>query len=162
MTSPPDSTDSPYSLSRDAFGQLIFSDAEHGESASVVPVRAFPISDPETGIALVDPEGQERLWIEHFDELPAAMSALIKDELARREFVPQIQAIRHVSSFACPSIWTVKTDRGETTLTLKGEEDIRRLGEKKLLIADIHGIQYLIRDQSALDLTSRKILDRFL
>jgi hypothetical protein len=31
-----------------------------------------------------------------------------------------------------------------------------------LLIADRHGIQFLVRDLSALDHTSRRLLDRFL
>ena len=47
-------------------------------------------------------------------------------------------------------------------MILKGEEDIRRLPNNALLIADSHGINYLIRDRAALDAHSRKILDRFL
>jgi hypothetical protein len=45
---------------------------------------------------------------------------------------------------------------------LKGEEDIRRVAQSTLLIADSHGIQFLIRDLTALDNASRKLLDRFL
>jgi hypothetical protein len=36
------------------------------------------------------------------------------------------------------------------------------LDREKLLIADTHGIQFLVRDIQALDRASRKILDRFL
>jgi hypothetical protein len=46
--------------------------------------------------------------------------------------VPKIRRLKSVSSFATSSQWTVETDRGETTLVLKGEEDIRRLGERFL------------------------------
>ncbi len=67
-----------------------------------------------------------------------------------------------VSSFACPSTWQVATDRGAAELTLKGEEDIRRLSPSRLLIADANGIQFLIRDLARLDRHSRKLLDRFL
>ena len=45
---------------------------------------------------------------------------------------------------------------------LKGEEDIRRLSQTRLLIADSHGIQFLVRDIGTLDRHSRKLLDRFL
>jgi hypothetical protein len=46
---------------------------------------------------------------------------------------------------------------------LRGDEDIRRIGkDNALLIADVHGIQYLVRDQFALDTASKKILDRFM
>ena len=76
--------------------------------------------------------------------------------------MPEIRAIRAVSSFATPSTWTIDTDRGATALVLKGEEDIRRLARTSLLIADRNGIQYLIRDIGALDRASRKLLDRFL
>ena len=45
---------------------------------------------------------------------------------------------------------------------LKGEEDIRRLTGKTLIVSDVDGVQYLIRDPLALDKHSRKLLDRFM
>jgi hypothetical protein len=56
----------------------------------------------------------------------------------------------------------VSTDRGPAELVLKGEEDIRRLSQTRLLIADANGIQFLVRDLNRLDRHSRKLLDRFL
>ena len=79
-----------------------------------------------------------------------------------REFMPVINRIVSVSSYATPSTWQVKTNHGDTRLVLKGEEDIRRLAPPALLIADSNGIYYLIRDRNALDQNSRRILDRFL
>jgi len=151
-----------FSLIRNPFGRLVFTAANKEVHESVVPVRAFPIGAPDDGIALVSSEGHELLWIDRLESLPAAIATLIREELESREFVPLIHRIRSVSSFACPSTWDVATDRGDAQLVLKGEEDIRRLGREKLLIADAHGIQYLIRDLTALDRPSRKILDRFL
>ncbi|MCX8145099.1 MAG: DUF1854 domain-containing protein [Azovibrio sp.] len=152
----------PLQLERNTFGQLVFTDATGQRHTGVVPVRAFPITAPEHGLALLSPEGQELLWIEHLHALPHDMATLLAEELAEREFMPEIRAIRHVSSFATPSTWEVDTDRGPTRLVLKGEEDIRRLGANALLIADHHGLQYLIRDRQALDRQSRKFLMRFL
>lgn len=86
----------------------------------------------------------------------------MESELSRREFMPEIRRIRKVSTFATPSSWEVETDRGDTTLLLKGEEDIRRLPGGRLLISDSHGVQFLIRDPAALDRASRRLLDRFL
>ncbi len=82
--------------------------------------------------------------------------------MANREFMPVIQRINSVSSFATPSTWDLETDRGPTTMVLKGEEDIRRLTSPALLIADSRGIHFLIRDRYALDSHSKKMLDRFL
>jgi hypothetical protein len=47
-------------------------------------------------------------------------------------------------------------------LVLKGEEDIRRLSTTRLIVADAHGVQFLIRDLPSLDRHTRKLLDRFL
>ncbi len=151
-----------FRLVRNPFGRLVFTGADGEVHEAVVPVRAFPIGAPDEGIALVSTEGHELVWIDRLESLPAEIAALIREELESREFVPVIRRIRGVSSFACPSTWEVDTDRGDALLVLKGEEDIRRLGRDKLLIADAHGIQYLIRDLTVLDRPSRKILDRFL
>ena len=56
----------------------------------------------------------------------------------------------------------METDRGDTSLVLRGEEHIRRLDGNRLLIADEHGVQFLVRDCRALDRASRALLDRFL
>ena len=151
-----------FKLIRNPFGLLVFTGADGEAHEGVVPVRAFPIGAPDEGIALVNSEGHELLWIDRVEDLPEDIAQLVQEELASREFVPEIKRIRSVSSFACPSTWELDTDRGDARLVLKGEEDIRRLDREKLLIADTHGIQFLIRDIQALDRTSRKILDRFL
>jgi hypothetical protein len=147
-------------LSRSAFGRLILATPDGPQE--VVPVRAFPIAEPDRGISLVDGDGHERAWIDRLAELPAAQRALVEEELGSREFVPEIRALREVSSFATPSTWQVDTDRGPCALVLKGEEDIRRLSQTMLMIADSNGIQYLIRDLGLLDRHSRRLLDRFL
>jgi len=151
-----------FKLERDAFGQLVLTTAQGERHDGVVPVRAFPIAAPDEGIALVNTEGHEVGWVDRVVDLPPAIGELIDEELASREFVPEIERIVDVSSFACPSTWQVVTNRGDATLVLKGEEDIRRLTQTRLMIADTHGIQFLIRDTGTLDRNSRKLLDRFL
>ena len=160
MTSAPDVRPH-FRLHRDGFGRLIFTGGD-GEASEAMPVRAFPIGAPDDGIALVDPHGHELAWIDRLAALPADLRGLVETELASREFMPVISRIRSVSSFATPTTWAVSTDHGDTEFVLKGEEDIRRLAGSALLIADNHGIHYLIRDRLALDAHSRKILDRFL
>lgn len=151
-----------FRVSRNAFGRLVLVAADGRAYEGVVPVRAFPIAAPEEGISLVSAEGHELAWLERLADLPPQPRALVEEELASREFVPEIRRLHRVSSFATPSTWEVETDRGETSFVLKGEEDIRRLGANGLLIADSHGIQFLIRDLTTLDKASRRLLDRFL
>jgi len=152
----------PFELSRNPFGRLVMTTAEGGVHEGVVAVRAFPITAPDDGIALVSADGHELAWIDRLEDLPAPARAIVEEELAGREFMPEIRRIVSVSTFATPSTWQVETDRGPTRLVLRGEEDIRRLVGTTLLISDSHGIHYLIRSLDSLDKASRKLLDRFL
>jgi hypothetical protein len=152
--------DSELSLRRDAFGRLQLDTA--AGAREVVVVRAFPLAAPGEGIALLGTDGHELAWVERLAGLPGDVRALLEAELASREFVPEISCIHSVSSFATPSTWQVATDRGESVLVLKGEEDIRRLPGGALLIADASGIHFRIRAPLDLDRNSRRLLDRFL
>ena len=151
-----------FQLQRDSYGQLVLCTENGDRHDGVTPVRAFPIAAPDEGISLMNYEGHEVAWIDSLAQLPPAIAQLIEEELASREFVPEIEQITEVSSFACPSSWQLSTNRGPATLLLKAEEDIRRLSPTRLLIADSNGIQFLVRDLSKLDRHSRKLLDRFL
>jgi len=151
-----------FTLSRDPYGKLLMTAADGQVIEGVAPVRAFPIQSPDEGISLVQGDGKEVAWIEHLDDLPPGSRALLIEELEGREFMPEISRVKSVSSFATPCTWDVATDRGDTQFVLKGEEDIRRIGAASLLIADNHGIQFLIRDMFTIDKHTRKILDRFL
>ncbi|MCZ8292009.1 MAG: DUF1854 domain-containing protein [Hylemonella sp.] len=148
-------------LSRNAYGKLALTLADGQIRTGVVPVRAFPIQAPERDISLLDADGHEVAWIEELARVPEPAQALIRAALAEREFMPEIRAILGVSSFSTPSTWQVRTDRGDTSFVLKGDEDIRRLAGNTLLVTDSHGIQFLIRDMTALDRESRRLLDRF-
>lgn len=157
-----DAVTSPFALTRNVFGKLVLTTPEGTMHDDVSPVRAFPIQAPDDGIALVSTDGREVAWIDRLDALQPAVRNLLEEELAGREFMPEIQVINSVTSFATPCTWRVDTDRGATHFVLRGEEDIRRIGQATLLISDNHGIHFLIRDLHTLDKSSRKILDRFL
>lgn len=152
----------PFDLRRDSFGVLHLTTAAGDIHAGVAPVRAFPIQDASGAIAMVQGDGREVAWIDRLDDLPAPVRQLLQEELDGREFMPEIVRIVDVSSFATPCTWTVATDRGATEFVLKDEGDIRRIGDASLLVADNHGIHYLLRNMFTIDKHSRKILDRFL
>ncbi len=155
----------PFTLTRNAMGQLVLTKVSAGETAheGITPVRAFALTAPDAGISLMSPEGKELLWIDSLDSLPENERRLIAEELAQREFMPIIRRILSVSSFATPSTWQIDTDRGATALILKSEDDIRRLKSPGgLLIADGNGLHFMIRDRRDLDAHSQKILKRFL
>ena len=150
-----------HTLERDTLGRLILIDASGLRHVGVYPVRAFPITAPGAGISIMDQSGKELCWFDAVSAIPELELGLIEDEMAAREFMPVIEKITKVSTFATPSIWDIETDRGPTRIRLKGEEDIRRIAGNTLLIADSNGLQFLIKDATQLDKVSKKLLDRF-
>ena len=154
-------SDADFELTQNATGQWqlqLGSGLHHG----VVVVRAFPIGAPDEAVSVLSAEGHELLWLPHPLQLPSAQKEAVLAALQAREFMPEIQRVDSVSSFTTPSTWSVQTHRGFTQFVLRGEEDIRRISSKTLIVADEHGVQFLIRDLPALDRHSRKLLDRFL
>lgn len=151
-----------FQLNRDPFGKLIVTLPDGSQHPGAVVVRAFPIAQPQRSISILSPEGKELVWIDDLDQVPAHERSLVEQALQGREFMPEITRLDGVNSFSTPSVWRVQTSRGATELVLKGEEDIRRLSPTTLIVADAHGVQFLIRNLPALDRHTRKLLDRFL
>ena len=151
-----------FALQRDAHGRWTCS-VEGVVHLSVQVVRAFPLSAPEEDIAIVSTEGNELVFVAQLGALDAPNQQALREALAEREFVPLIERIRSVSTFATPSTWQVDTDRGATELVLKVEEDIRRLpGASRLLVTSGSGVVFEIRDRNRLDRASQRLLERFL
>lgn len=149
-------------LERNGLGQLVLTLVDGSVYTGIVPVRAYPITAPLEGLSLFSADGHEVAWIERMDQVPPSMRALLEEDLALREFTPVIRAILDVSSFSTPSTWTVDTDRGPTRFVLKTEDDIRRLGQGRLLINSTQGLHFAVPNSAALDKASRKLLERFL
>lgn len=153
-----------FQLSRNALGRLVFIGADGDVHEGITPVRAFPIGAPDEGLSLVSTEGRELAWVPRIASLAPGPRALIEEELASREFSPEIKRLLQVSTFSTPSTWDVETDRGPIQLVLKGEEDIRRLPGNRaaLLITSSHCIVFKVPDLLALDRHSKRLLERFL
>lgn len=150
------------SLRRDAWGRLVLVDAAGTEHVDVSPVRAFPLTDPLGGVAIVDENGAELAWVPRLDAAPATLRAQLEAAFAEIEFVPRIVRIHRVHSATEPSQWDVETDRGRTQFVVKNDDDVRRLDARRAIVVDSHGIRYVIDDTRALDAYSRRALERFL
>ena len=151
-----------FDLVFDPFGKLVLTLADGTVHTGVVVVRAFPIMAAHEGISILGSHGKELVWIDHLDALAPAQRETVLQAVQEREFMPEIERLDGVNSFATPSVWRVQTNRGPTEFVLKGEEDIRRLSMHTLIVSDAHGVQYLIRHLPSLDRHTRKLLDRFL
>ncbi len=145
----------------DAWGRLVVETVDGRQFLGVDPVRAFPISAPNSWISFTDDHGREVFCLRSLDGLTAEARAILERELSLRDFVPVIARLHSISSESTPCDWSVETDHGPTRFTLDNEDDVRRLGPHRVMILDSRKLRYQIPDTRTLDGHSRRLLDRF-
>lgn len=155
------STTPPFRLTRDAFANLVLTDADGKEHAGVMPVRMFPFSEPTRWISIVDSQKREVATIDDLGHFPEDIQRLILEELRQQQFLPEIGRILHVSSDTEPCEWKVETDRGPTSFILKSEDDVRRIAPHHYLVSDALGMRYVVSDTRKLDSFSRRVMEEY-
>jgi hypothetical protein len=143
----------------DSLGQLTLLGRGDTRVENVRPIRLFPLSRPESWIAILDAAGREICCIEAIELLVPGQRTVLEQELEKREFVPIVKRILWVSGNSEPCEWKVETDRGGTSFILKDEKDVRRLGDQGVLVVDSFGIRYMIPDRNQLDSYSRRVVE---
>ena len=123
--------------------------------------RAFPLSNPDSYVSLVDEHHFERACFVTLDVLPTEARNVLERALEKSDFLPKIQQIEAVVQEATLSRWQVRTDRGPRQFIVDQEDHVRPLEDGRHLISDSHGMRYLVPVPSALDAASRKLLARF-
>jgi hypothetical protein len=72
-----------------------------------------------------------------------------------------ITRVLDVQADTTQSEWSVATDRGAARFVVTQEENIRALGDSRLLIIDKQGVRYLVPALEQLDRHSQRLLSRF-
>ncbi len=150
-----------FDLQRDAAGNLIYTDAAGAVHANVLPVRLFPLTDPNHWVAITSAAGHDLICIEDLATLPEDARIILLEALAHRDFVPLILSIHAIRRAAHGYEWYVTTDRGQTHFTVENDESIQPLASGSIVVMDHRNTRYLITDPAALDLKSRQKLERY-
>ena len=146
-------------LERRPDGSLAFMTAAGAVHSDVELRRAFPLSAPQAGLAILAADGSELVWIDSLADVEGPLRQLLEEELARREFVPVIERIERVSE-GRPAEWVVVTDRGPHRFTVGHPDDVSWQPDGGVNVTDADGIRYRIPAAVALDPRSRRLLDR--
>jgi hypothetical protein len=149
-------------LSLDEHGSLVAVAAAGTEHRNLHAVRCFPLSEPERWLSLCDEHGREVACIVDPGQLSEASRLALAEYRRRQEFQPVVRAIHNVEHGANAVRWELLTDRGQVTIEVKSDDDIRRLAGGQFVIIDAHGTRYLVPDIGALDTASRHRLERYL
>ena len=135
----------------------------------IVPVRAFPISSPDSFIAIREPDtrlngrGAEIGMIESLAAFPAEVSDMIGDELGRRYFTPSITKIHSFREKFGYCYWDVTTSAGRVEFIMNNPtSNIRTLEDGRVFMYDIDGNCFTIDDPRKLDKHSYKKVEIYL
>ena len=135
----------------------------------VVPVRAFPVSEPDSFISIREPDtkdvgkGSEIGLIESIFDFDETTIQLIKKELDKRYFTPTIQKIYSVKEQFGYLYFDVLTSAGKSSFVMNNpSSNIRVLEDKRSLIYDIDGNCFEIPEISKMDKASFRKIEIYL
>jgi hypothetical protein len=125
-------------------------------------LRVFPLSEPNQYFSVRD-DGKEIGLLTDPAALDEASRRLIHAELERRYLVPVVQRIVTVKERFGTVDWTVETDRGVCRFTTQNlRENIQRPAPGRIILSDVEGNRYDIRQVDDLSRDSQELLYRHL
>ena len=126
-------------------------------------LRAFPLSDPSHYLSVRDGQGNEVGLIAAPDALRPEDRALVERELDRRYLVPVVSRVVSARERFGTVEWTMETDRGLVRFTTRNlRENVQRPGPARIILNDVDGNRYDIRDVDTLSAASQELLFRHL
>lgn len=125
--------------------------------------RLFPLSGPDEYISLLDGEGNEQMIVRNIASLDKESADAIRECLTERYRIPLIESFDNCVDKYGQLEFTVMTNFGMTTFTVKNRHsDIKLLYGKRIMIKDSSDNRYEVSDLNALDKRSARIISSFL
>jgi hypothetical protein len=135
----------------------------------VLPIRSFPITEPEEFISVREPEtkdkgkGDEIGMIRRMSDFPEDVQELLREELSRRYFTPELIKIFSVKEKFGYSYWEVLTSSGKISFVMTNpSSNIRTLEDGRVFIHDIDGNCFAITDPTKLDKASYRHIEIYM
>ncbi len=127
----------------------------------ITVARAFPLSNPEEFIGVLDGGGKDVGLIEQLAQVEPASREVLHTELERRYFVPIIERVLSVKEEYGTVVWKVDTDKGEIEFTVRNLRDnLVELSSSRMMMTDVDGNRYEIPDLGKLDLKAQGVIMR--
>ena len=119
-----------------------------------------PLTAPAEQAVVYSAEGKELALIPRLSALDKNSRQALTAHLRRRTLTAAITRVKDLAQQFGAIYWDVETDRGPREFVLKGvTEHVRFLSEKRMLITDVDGNRFEIKDLSALDKASQDLID---
>lgn len=125
----------------------------------VAVLRAFPLSNPVRYLSVRDGNNKELGLIADPGTLDPESRKLVEQDLERRYLVPSVSRIVSSKERFGTVDWEMATDRGLCRLTTRNlRENVQRPAPGRIIITDVDGNRFDIRDIDALDAESQQML----
>jgi hypothetical protein len=122
-------------------------------------VRAFPLSERDRWISILDAKNKEVCLIEDPDQLDPESRRLVEEELEQHYRIAEIVRINSIQNEYRTMYWDVETDRGRREFIVKWTSDtVLWPSPGELLLVDIDTNRFHITDIQRLDAHSRSEL----
>jgi hypothetical protein len=120
----------------------------------VMLVRAFPLSDPDHYIGVLDGDGKDIGVLVDPAELGEYERKTVAEELEKRYFVPVVTRVIEAKEDFGTVVWDVETNRGRKRYLVRGMKDnIVELGAGRMIVTDVDGNRFEIPDVQKLDMS---------
>ncbi len=126
--------------------------------------RAFPYELPEQYISVQGEENREIGIIYNISDFNEATAALLRRELMRKYYCPEIVSIKSVKERYGFSYWKAKDKDGkDISFTMKDTfKNIKHIGKDEIVLIDADGNRYAIKDVSSLSAKSYRRIELYL
>jgi hypothetical protein len=149
-----------FRLERRADGRLWLVDAS-GETP-VELARCFPWTEASRYLSLRTADGNERAFVADPDDLDPASARALRAVLTRASLVLDVVKVHAVEEEFELRSFTVETAQGARRFQTPLDGWPRELDDGSLVIEDVYGDLYRIRDVARLDAKSKKLLMPFI
>ena len=124
---------------------LVKVECENGDVfTDLEPRRLFPITDLNRYITLLDEKEKEIALIKEMSSLNEESAKAVNGCFEDFYMIPKILSVVDISDKFGVLKWTVITDRGEISFSIRNRHsDIKVLGKKRLFIRDSNDNRYL-------------------
>ncbi len=125
--------------------------------------RMFPFDTPDEYISVLDKEGKEYGVIRRIEDLREADASVVRDSLEQKYLCPEIEKILSLKERLGFSYWEVLTDKGKMTFSMQDTyRNISRVSDTRLVLTDVDGNRFSIKDTLKLDRKSYKRIELYL
>lgn len=130
---------------------------------TVVPRWSSPLTHPGKYLALLDLKGNEIVMINDLTELSETSRDAVTKEVETRYLTAQVEEVLFTKGELASVYWTVQTERGvREFVTQNLSENAQWLGPNHILLTDVDGNRFEIRDTTKLSGRSLQMIEAIL